>query len=206
MTGQSFLVSMVTVGIVAAIAGRCTASPPAGLPAKTQARLIEHRIQTVIDSQRVQQLEAENARLARRAAAQVEMTRQTEAFATAERRRGDTLQAIAIAAQTSAERAGAWQAAHDSRKLEADSLRVVAVMKDSTLAVRDSQLVKKDSIISTETARAVRADARIADLRQFAAAAGDRCRILRVLGCPSRKAVAIGSVIAGGALVYIGGR
>lgn len=202
MTGRSFIVSITTTALIVGIGiGWSVAPSPKPMPAKVQARLVEHRVLTVIDSQRVKRLETENARLAGQVSAQIAVTKQTENFAVKERKRGDTLQAVAIAAQTAADSALAWQAAHDSRKLEADSLRVAGQRHDSTIALQDMQLVKKDSIISTQTARAQRADARIAELEPLATG-DDGCRIAKFFKCPTRKQVAIVAVVTGGALGY----
>jgi hypothetical protein len=185
-----------TIAFAAALAiagvfflGRCTAPAARPLPARVAARIVEHQVRTVIDSARVQQLEATIARLRDTA------SRVAEAGLAAHRR-ADELQAAAIAAMTLADSARLWRMTALERQREADSAwRVVAL--------RDAEIMQTDSILDVETARADRADALLAEVVPLATG-DDGCRILWVFGCPSRKAVAIGSAIAGAGAVYVG--
>lgn len=197
----AFAAALIIVGVFCL--GRCSKPTPPGLPTKVQAHLVEHEIRTIIDSQRVQALEATVAQLQAKAHDEKEMREGTQAFAQRERDRGDSLEAAARIATTAADSAEAWHRAHDARKREADSLRVAGHLADSIITQQSGQLVAKDAIISVEKARAARADSSIAELLPLAMRAGDECKILWVLNCPSRKVVAAtaAAVTAGG--IYV---
>lgn len=182
--------------------GYTVAPAPKPMPAPVAARLVEHRVRTVVDTARVRQLEADVARLGRLNASQIAVTKMTEDFAKHERQRGDTLQALAIAALTDVERAKRWKEAHDARKRETDSLWSVTAQQAVTIARKDTQLVKKDSAFNVQRARAERADARLAEIEPLATG-DDGCRIVRYLHCPTRTQALLGGAVLSATAIYV---
>lgn len=201
MTGRAFTISMVTVGVMLAITAAYSFAPKERtLPAPVAARLVEHRVLNVIDSQRVKQLEAENARLSKQNRAIRDTAGMVAKAGLDAHRRADALQAAAIAAQTLADSALLWRQAHDERKTEADSAWRVVALDSAALARADTTAANSERKFDVEHARANRADDRIAELEPLAARA-DNCHVLglptRLVRCPSRKQAAVAGGVAG---------
>lgn len=194
MTARSFVVSIAVTAVVCAIGGRCTAPDPAPLPAKTQARVTRHEIQSVIDSAETRRLTLERDRARRQVAAMRDTAEMVAKAGLEAHRRADELQALAIASLTAADSAHAWQAAHDARKEEADSLRAVGVRKDTALTIAMHGWAVTDSALTIKTGQVWRSDSLIAELLPLAQRR-DQCRILGLLKCPSRKETAVVAVV-----------
>lgn len=177
--------------------GRYTAPTPKPMPAKVQARLVEHKVQTVIDSQRVKQLEGEVDRLEKKVDRQTVRAARADSDAVDQWRIADSLKQIAIREPTK------WEEVANAALRSAAAALEASQRKDSIIAVRDTQLVRKDEIISTTKARADRADARIAELVPLASG-DDGCRILWVFGCPSRKETAVIAAVATTGAILVG--
>lgn len=189
-----------TVAFAAALAlvgvfffGRCSTPVP---PAMRDEARIQYRVQIVVDSTRVQQLAAENLRLARVAASQIGRARKSDSIAADAREAADSIATAAYRAVKTDAKAQLWEEAAHTYRQSADAATMASKTKDSTLAVRDSQIIRKDSVISTEQARRARAEHRVAELEPLAT--GDAgCRILWLLHCPSRKTALIGGALVG---------
>lgn len=196
MTGRSFALSIATTIGVLAVAAYCSMGPkPKPLSEGEVKARIEYRVQIVVDSARVKQLEAENLRLARVAASQVGRAKKSDSLATEFREAADSVSTAAYRAFKDQEKAQLWQEAAHTYRLAADAATMASKTKDSTLAVRDSQIMRKDEVISTEQARSARAEQRVAYLEPLAAKADD-CKIARFINCPTRRQ----SFLAGGAV------
>jgi hypothetical protein len=194
MTGRAFIVSITTVVVVLGVALCAGPKKPGTGPMKEEAR-IEYRVRTIFDSARVQQLEAENLRLARVAASQIGRAKKSDSLASEFRETADSLATAAYRAAKVEERAQLWEASAHTFRDEADAATMASLAKDSALVVRDTQIMKRDTIISTITARAARAESRVAALEPLAAKADD-CKIVGFISCPTRKQ----SFVAGGLL------
>lgn len=193
MTGRATIVSLVTVGVVLAV-GMCSELAPKKLPkAMQEDARVEYRVQMVVDSARVKELEAENLRLARTAATQIGRARKADSIAAEFRAAADSIKADAYRAPKVEQKAQLWEEAAHTYQLEADASRMASKTKDSTLAVRDSQIITKDGIISTTAARAARAESRVAELEPLALRADD-CKIVWFVNCPSRKQAFVAGV------------
>jgi hypothetical protein len=203
VTGRSFALSLAVTAVVCGAAGYCTRPDPAPLPAKTQARVTRHAIQSAADSNEIKRLAGERDRAAEALAAQIAITKQTEVVAQQYQRAADTLQKVAIVALTAADSARAWHAAYDARTHEAEQLRLENTQKDSSLAIARLQATVADSASLIWAGHAARSDTLIAELLPLAQQR-DRCKILWVVNCPSRKAVAIGGAVLGAAAVVVG--
>lgn len=192
--------TLLTLLVVAAglfVYDRATA-PADGLPPAVSAVVDRHAASIVRDTAADHRLEREKAEARRRERAATAARRRADSLAAVEKGRADSLAAVAQSAQTSADSAKAWQAAYDARGREAAQL---AVSRDSAIAeAREArvQLAQTTAQLATWRERALRADTVIAQLLPLAEQ-GDSCRIARVVRCPSRTQVLIGTVI--GALV-----
>lgn len=176
--------------------GRCSANSDA-LPPAIQADVDRHGRTTAADSARRLELERENARLKAQRDAQIRIARATDSAAMKQRRRADTLQAVALAALTEAEEAKAWHAAHDARKLEADSAEAASAAKDVVIEADSAMLATKDTIIAVEHRGRLQGDSIIAELLPLAQHR-DQCSILfGIIKCPTRKQAFVGGVLAG---------
>jgi hypothetical protein len=192
-----------TVAAVFAIAiagvfflGRCSAPVRKGLPPAEQQLVERHEASSAVDTATVNRLEREKASARGRELAAARGRRAAEDSGRADRRRADSLEAVAKAAQTSADSAAAWQQAYYQRTGEAEDLQLaLADAKMETAEVR-VQLAAADSQVEVWRGRALRADTVIARLLPLAESAGDRCRILGPIRCPSRKQTAIAAVVA----------
>lgn len=203
MTGRSFALSMATVAVVFAIAGRCSAPDPAPLPAKVQARVVEHRVQTVIDSTEIRRLKIEQRALQAELDEQLSISVHAEASAMWARLKADSLRAAVDTATTAADSAHAWHAAYDARALEADSLRSANAGLHVSLVTLQREATVADSIAQRWAGHAARSDTLIAALLPLAERHDDRCSVFfDVIKCPTRKQAAIGALLAGGAIGY----
>jgi hypothetical protein len=193
MTGRSFAVSMASVAIVAALAGRCTAPEPRGLPPQ---------VLSVVDTATVNRLGREKVEGLRRELAASRRRQAAEDSAGAARHRADSLEAAAKAAQTSADSAAKWQQAYYQRSGEAADLQLA--LKDAGAEKNElrQQLRDAESGSGIWKTHALRGDSVIAQLLPLAETAGERCRIARVLKCPSRKQTAIAAVVGTMAVLY----
>jgi hypothetical protein len=118
----------------------------------------------------------------------------------------DSLRERAIVAQRVAEAArdtsSAWRTVAQLRTAESDSLRsangaLVTALSDMNLA--RSAAVSRATAAEARLTASENLNARLAeDVR-----AGDRCRILYIAACPSRKTAAISGVILGAAVVAL---
>lgn len=118
----------------------------------------------------------------------------------------DSLRERAIVAQSVAElqrdTSSAWRAVAELRTAESDSLRsangaLVTALSDMNLA--RSAAASRATAAEARLAASENLNARLADDVR----AGDRCRILYVAACPSRKTVAIGGIIVGAVAVAL---
>lgn len=118
----------------------------------------------------------------------------------------DSLREGAIAAQLVAEAArdtsSAWRTVAELRTAESDSLRsangaLVTALSDMNLA--RSAAVSRATAAETRLAASENLNARLADDVR----AGDRCRILFVMSCPSRRVAAVSGVIVGAVAVAL---
>lgn len=191
MTRKAFILSIATTALVFAIASSFDPEPD-GLPAPVAARLVEHRVLSVVDSQTVKRQQLEIDRLKKANIRLNGLVRAVDSAGMLAHFRADTLQAIAIAALTAADSARAWELAHANRKVEAEQAWASSALKDTIIAGKDSQLVRKDSVFSAEKARRIRADSLVAKLEPLAAR---RCRILLGIPCPTRGQAYAGGVI-----------
>jgi hypothetical protein len=201
MTGRSLIISLTSVAVVLAI-GMCTDVGPRKVPPplKDEAR-IQYRVQMVIDSARVRELEAENLRLARVAASEIGRAKKSDSIAADARDAADSIASAAYRASKTADKAQLWEEAAHTYRQSADAAVMASKTKDSALVVRDSQIVRKDSVISAEHARRTRAERRVTELEPLAMRADD-CKIARFVNCPTRKqAFVAGAVVATTAIV-----
>jgi hypothetical protein len=196
MTGRGLTVSLVTTGVILALGAYCSLGPkPKPLSDGEVKRVVEYRVQIVVDSVRVRELEGENRRLARIAASQIGRAKKSDSLAAELTETADSLLSDAYRASFAIEKARAWQEAALTYRSAATAATMASKTKDSTLVVRDSQIMAKSEIVSTEQARRARAEARVAELEPLAMRADD-CKIARFINCPSRKQ----AFVAGGVL------
>lgn len=186
---------MITVAIVFAIAGRCTAPDPAPLPAKTQARLERHTIETRVDSVEIRRLLRERDRAEAEVQEQLSISVQAGAAAMWSKKTADSLRAIAEIATSATDSARAWHAAYDARTLEADSLESANAQLNAAITTSQREAAVIDSISHVWAGHAARSDTLILELLPLAQR-GDRCRILGLVKCPSRKQTAIAAAVA----------
>lgn len=195
MTGRSFVLSMATVAVVFTVAGRCTAPDPAPLPAKVQARIVEHRVQTVIDSTEIRRLRRERDQAQLELQEQLSISVRAEVSARRSRITADSLRKAVDTATSAADSSRAWHAAYDARALEADSLRSANAGLHVSLVTSQREATVADSIAQRWAGHAARSDTLIAVLLPLAERRND-CRILGLVKCPSRKQTAIAAVVA----------
>lgn len=192
MTGRSVVLSLATIAVVAAVAGRCSAPDPAPLPAKTQARVTRHVTQTVVDSAETRRLQRVQGHLLAQLQEQSVLAANAIGDADREHRRADSLAAVQN-----------WHSAYDARTLEADSLRSAGARKDSALTIAAHERMVSDSVFRITAGHVARSDSLITELLPLAQRR-DRCSVFfGAIKCPSRKTVAIGSAIAGATAVII---
>lgn len=203
MTTRAFVLSLAVAAVVCAIGGRCTAPDPAPLPAKTQARVTRHIVQSAIDSSETKRLLQELERARRQREAMRDTAEMVAKAGLQAHRRADTLQAFAIRAQTIADSARAWQAAYDARSREAELLRLENAQQDSALTLAAHERMVGDSLFIIMAVHAARSDSLIGELLPLAQRR-DHCSVLfGAIKCPTRKQVAVVGAIAGAAVAAV---
>ncbi len=114
----------------------------------------------------------------------------------------DVANALQRAAEAERDTSSQWYGVATARKQEADSLRVangtlVSALADQVMARTAAQA--RATAAETRLLAVGELNARLAeDVR-----AGDRCRVLYVASCPSRKVAAIGGVVVGALAVAL---
>lgn len=193
MTGRSFALSIATTIGVLTVAAYCSMGPKAPTE-KQQAEKVRYEVLKVVDSARVRELEAEVARLGERGLKLTFRAQASDSVAAMERARAESLKALAIVEPA------AWEETANAAMRSADAAISASHQKDSIIAVRDTQMVAKDSIVWSEVARRSRAEARVAQLEPLALKADD-CKIVKFINCPTRKqAFVAGGVVTLSAL------
>lgn len=208
MTGRAFVISIVTVSIVA-IAGTCWLTPaPTPLPPpKVQAAVDRHAIATAVDTAEQHRLEREQLDERKHEAAIAAGRQRREDSAAVARHLADSLAQVASGAAPSAPDPAAerWKAAYDARTLEAEQLRAERDSAKLELQSAHRQLAQADSIAAVNLRHALRADSTVA-LLVANANDGDHCRIPGTFGlvhCPTRKQAFVGGVALGAAGVLL---
>lgn len=196
VAGVLLFAGLTVIGL--ALSGHQASTP---LPAPLAAAIERHAIASAVDT-------AEIARL-RRVAANAEQLQQREraraaradTAAALEHLRADSLARVAMAATSAADSAAAWQSAYDVRTREADSLQRAGDAKDRAIALGIQRSDSLGTALSRSEHRAARADSVLAATVKIAVA-GDRCRLVHLLPCPTRAQAFVGGV-AGGALLVL---
>ena len=105
-------------------------------------------------------------------------------------RDADSISGALYAARTAADSVRALQRAYDARSAQALALLDITQLEDTALVQALTQSNALDSALARSEARAVRAEALVRGLVPLAQE-GERCRLLAILPCPSRKAVVV---------------
>lgn len=194
MTGRAFVISMLTVAVVAAVTVRSCAPDPAPLPAKIVTQIQTKTVHDALDSATIVRLQGENARLLQRVDAKIDTARHIDS--------------VARVAHDSAETAAAapapdWQNAFRLKSIEAGNLWLSGAKKDTAIAeLRDTLTARTDTVHQLERAGKLRADSLSAAVLQLAEHR-DRCAVFfDIIKCPSRKKVAAAALVLGGAAGY----
>jgi hypothetical protein len=116
-----------------------------------------------------------------------------QSTADAARARADSLAQLAAASDANV---ALWKAAYASRTDEAKEQRQIADSLRTDLDAARDTLVRAATQLRADSTRFV-ADGHLIDQLEKAAKDGDHCRILWVLGCPSRTASFVGGVAGG---------
>jgi hypothetical protein len=150
------------------------------------------------DSQRVERIRAETVYVTRAAISRAAALQSIQS--------ADSLRERAIVAQRVAEARGdtasQWRTVADLRTAESDSLRsangaLATALSDMNLA--RSAAVSRATAAEARLSASENLNSRLADDVR----AGDRCRVLLVISCPSRRVAAAGGVIVGAAVVAL---
>lgn len=185
--GRLIVAGLVAIVIVVFLLGRIFPDNPPG-PTESQTRSDSLRITKPIDQALI---DSSNARIASRepsSAAADRAARSAEQRANRERRRADSLAAIASTADE-------WRAAHDSRVIENGELRTAIVEKDKTIFnlkadTTDLRLqlgVVNKRLKTTEDVN----EGLFEDVEK-----ARRCKIIGLINCPSRIQTAALTAVA----------
>lgn len=178
---------------------------PRPLPPALARQVQTHAERTAVDTALVRRLDDHAQAMADSAAAQARRAAVAERHARRLAATADSLAAIAGSALTLADSAAAWQGAYVARTAERDTLVIALAHERQATA---SALARGDSLrvaVQIETERAWRADSLVKAV--IAEATKPECRVLRVLGCPSRTQMLGAGVVAGVVTgVVLGGR
>lgn len=204
VTGRSFVLGIVVTAVVCTIGGRCSAPAPARLPAKVQSIVTRHTLTSVVDTAAVNRLEREKDEAYRRERVAARARQVAEDSARARGVRADSLEVIARTALTATDSAAAWETAYHVRTGEVADLQLALTESKAETQATLQRLGSAEGQVAIWKTGKLRGDSVIAQLLPLAETAGDRCRILWVVGCPSRKASAIAGFLAGAGAVYVG--
>lgn len=190
--------ALLTIAAVVVVAvGLVWFSTPAPtLPPKVQAAVDRHVQASAVDTSVVHRLERDTAAIAKVQRIAASEQRHLEAVATTEKNRADSLAGVAAAAETARDSAMAYHAALDASRARGDTLQKALGQATTELQASAAHVAVSDSIAAVWKRHAFRGDTVISQLLPLALHR-DSCRILWVLGCPSRKQSAVAGTVAG---------
>lgn len=181
--------------IVAAIS-LWPAPDPAPLPPKLEQALDRHAAQTAVDTLEIRRLERAAAAAAAAARADSIARVRYRRAADLQQQRADSLAAIAAASASAQDSARHYAAAYHHRTLEAEELRGALARAESETA---HQRRRGDSLqVALDTAMrvATRANQLLAEAVAEIQRRNPPCRVIGPVPCPSRKVVAVATVVA----------